>query len=63
MSNKNLLEAMLHIGTVNPNYKMTAENIQELLERMEYGELEKEEIPKISTIVNWMQKKLDISHS
>ena len=40
MSNKNLLEAMLHIGTVNPNYKMTAENIQELLECMEYGELD-----------------------
>ena len=45
---------MLYTRTVNPNYKMTAENIQELLERMEYGELEKEEIPKISTIVNWM---------
>ena len=66
---------MLHIGTVNPNYKMTAENIQELLERMEYGELEKEEIPKISTIVNWMTRTyvcwkkqmaeeiLNISHS
>ena len=54
MSNKNLLEAMLH---------------------MEYGELEKEEIPKISTIVNWItrtyacwkkqmaEETLDISHS
>jgi hypothetical protein len=30
MSNKNLLEAMLHIGTVNPNYKMTAEKFQPL---------------------------------
>ena len=51
---QNLPEAILHIGTVNPNYKMTAENIQELLERMEYGELEKEDF-------NHCQ--LDISHS
>ena len=48
---------MFHTGTVNPNQKMTAENMhEELLERVEYGELEEEEIPKISTIANWITR-------
>ena len=47
---------MFHTGTVNPNQKMTAENMhEELLECVEYGELE-EEIPKISTIANWITR-------
>ena len=47
---------MFHTGTMNPNQKMTAENIhEELLERVEYGELEGE-IPRISTIVNWITR-------
>ena len=47
---------MFHTRTVNPNQKMTAENMhEELLERVEYGELE-EEIPKISTVANWMTR-------
>jgi hypothetical protein len=48
---------MFHTGTVNPNQKMTAENMhEELLERVECGELEEEEIPKISTIANWITR-------
>ena len=49
---------------------MTAENIQELLERMEYGELEKEDFNHCQLDARMMhvgknkwQKKLDISHS
>ncbi|CAJ0649053.1 6420_t:CDS:2 [Entrophospora sp. SA101] len=73
---KNLLEIMFHTGTVNPNQKMTADNMhEELLECVKNEELEEEEIPKISTIVNWItrtyacwkkqmaEETLDISHS
>ncbi len=48
---------MFHTGTINPNQKMTAENMhEELLERVGYGELEEGEIPKISTIANWITR-------
>src|SRR6185369_11602442 len=49
---KGLLEIVFHIGTLNPNHKMSAENMyEELLERLQV-ELEEEELPKISTIAN-----------
>ena len=48
---------MFHTGTINPNQKMTAENMhEELLERVQYGELEEGEILKISTIANWITR-------
>lgn len=54
---KSLLGVMFHTGTINPNQKMTAENMhEELLERVEDGELEEGEIPKISTIAHWITK-------
>jgi len=54
---RSLLEIMFHTGTVNPNQKMTAENMhEELSERVEYGALEEEEIPKISSIANWITR-------
>lgn len=54
---KGLLEIMFHTGTLNPNHKMSAENMhEELLERVQQGELEEEELPKISTIANWITR-------
>ena len=47
---------MFHIGTLNPNHKMNAEGMhEELLEHAWQGELE-DELPKISTIVNWITR-------
>ena len=54
---KGLLEIMFHTGTLNPNHKMSAENMhEELLERVQQGELEEVELPKISTIANWITR-------
>lgn len=54
---KGLLEIMFHTGTLNPNHKMSAENMyEELLERVQRDELEEEELPKISTIANWITR-------
>lgn len=54
---KSLLENMLHTGTMNPNLKMNAKDMhEELLERMHQGELREEELPKVSTIANWIKK-------
>lgn len=44
---------MFHSGTSNPNHKMSTENTyEELLERAKQGDLEEEELPKISTIAS-----------
>jgi hypothetical protein len=52
---KHLLEVMFHTGTANPRQKMTAQQMQaNLLERVENGEIEAEEVPKVSTIANWI---------
>jgi len=48
---KSLLEIMFHTGTLNPNHKMNAEGMhEELLERARQGELEEDELPKISRL-------------
>ena len=48
---------MFHTGTINPNLKMSAEDMyKELLEHIQEGELEEEELPKISTIANWITR-------
>ncbi|RHZ64643.1 hypothetical protein Glove_321g25 [Diversispora epigaea] len=52
---KNLLEIMFHIGTANPRQKLSAEQMyEELLERVNNGELTEEELPKVTTISNWI---------
>ena len=43
------------MGTVNPHQKMSAQQIYtNLLERVESTEIETDEVPKVSTIVNWI---------
>jgi len=45
---------MFHIGTANPRNKLTAAEMRsELLQRVQEGEIE-EEVPKESTISNWI---------
>lgn len=52
---KNLLENMFHTGTANPNNKFSAEQMhEELVRRAQLGELEENDIPKASTIQNWI---------
>jgi DNA-directed RNA polymerase subunit H (RpoH/RPB5) len=54
---KSLLEIMFHTGTLNPNHKMSAESMhEELLKRTRQGELEEDELPKISTIAHWINR-------
>jgi len=46
---------MFHTGTANSRQKMTAQQMQaNLLERVENGEIEADEVPKVSTIANWI---------
>lgn len=52
---KLLLETMFHTGTANPNQKFTAQQMHdELMRRAQLEEFEESEIPKISTIQNWI---------
>ncbi|CAB4439188.1 unnamed protein product [Rhizophagus irregularis] len=52
---KNLLEIMFHAGTANPRKKMTAAEMRsELLQRVQEGEIDENEVPKESTIANWI---------
>jgi hypothetical protein len=52
---KRLLEIMFHTGTANPRQKMNAQQMhEELLQRVQQGELCEEDIPKVSTIQNWI---------
>ena len=49
---KHLLEIMFYTGTANPCQKM---NIQQIHEKLaQQGELCEENIPKVSTIQNWI---------
>ena len=46
---------MFHTGTANPRQKLSAEQMYtELLERVHQGEMIEEELPKVSTIANWI---------
>lgn len=52
---KTLLEHMFHTGTANPRQKMNAQQMQEeLLQRVEQGELELDDIPKTTSIQSWI---------
>ena len=43
---------MFHVGTANPRKKITAAEMQS--ELMQEKEIKKEDIPKESTITNWI---------
>jgi hypothetical protein len=46
---------MFHVGTANLGKKMTAAEMRsELLQRAQEGEIEEVDIPKESTITNWI---------
>ncbi|CAB4492176.1 unnamed protein product [Rhizophagus irregularis] len=52
---KYLLENMFHTGTANPNNKFSAQQMyEELVRRVQLGELDENDVPKISTIQNWI---------
>ncbi len=52
---KQLLEVMFHTGTANPRQKMSAQQMRtNLLERVESNEIEVDEVPKVTTIANWI---------
>ncbi|CAB5393566.1 unnamed protein product [Rhizophagus irregularis] len=52
---KHLLESMFHTGTANPHQKLNVQQMhEELLRRIELGEIEESDIPKVSTITNWI---------
>ena len=52
---KHLLENMFHTGTANPNNKFSAQQMhEELVQRAQFGELDENDIPKTSTIQNWI---------
>jgi len=52
---KALLECMFHTGTANPRQKMSAQEMRdELLRRECEGEINLDDIPKESTINNWI---------
>ncbi|CAG8662514.1 11369_t:CDS:2 [Dentiscutata erythropus] len=50
-----LLKTMFHTGTANPQQKMSAQQMhKELILRAAHGEIETDNIPKITTIANWI---------
>jgi len=52
---KHLLENMFHTGTANTNNKFSAQQMyEELVRHAQLGELEENDIPKTSTIQNWI---------
>jgi hypothetical protein len=52
---KYLLENMFHTGTANPSNKFSAQQMHdELVQRAQLGELDENDIPKSSTIQNWI---------
>jgi hypothetical protein len=52
---KQLLKTMSHMGTANSRQKMNPQQMhEELLQQVQKGELCEEDVPKISTIQNWI---------
>ncbi|CAG8819661.1 8546_t:CDS:1, partial [Racocetra fulgida] len=52
---RQLLKMMFHMGTANPRQKMNAQQMHEkLLQQVQHGELREEDVPKASTIQNWI---------
>jgi len=52
---KALLERMFLAGNIEKRKKMSAQEMQqELLNHVEQGEIEESEVPKVSTIQNWI---------
>jgi hypothetical protein len=54
---KNLLECFFHNGNINPQDKMNAQEMHTaLFSFVESGEIEDDDIPKVSTIQGWISK-------
>jgi len=52
---RSLLENMFHAGTVDNNNKISGEKMyEELLKRAQRSEFDQSDIPKVSTINNWI---------
>ncbi|RIB15653.1 hypothetical protein C2G38_2247491 [Gigaspora rosea] len=52
---KKLLEIMFHTGTANPSQKLIAQQMrEELILRAQAGKINDDEIPKETTIQNWI---------
>ncbi|PKY59214.1 hypothetical protein RhiirA4_514713, partial [Rhizophagus irregularis] len=52
---KQLLESMFHTRTANPRQKLNAQQMyEELMRRAELGEIEENDVPKVTTITNWI---------
>ncbi|CAB4392569.1 unnamed protein product [Rhizophagus irregularis] len=52
---KGLLTIMFHSGSANPRLKMNANEMhEELLKRVTDNEISKDDVPKVSTIANWI---------
>ncbi|GBC07673.1 hypothetical protein RclHR1_07610003 [Rhizophagus clarus] len=52
---KHLLESIFHTRTANPRQKLNAQQMhEELLRHAELGEIEENDIFKVSTITNWI---------
>ncbi|CAG8668792.1 44590_t:CDS:2 [Gigaspora margarita] len=55
---KELLMIIFYTSTANSRLKMNANEMhEELLKKVSEGEISKNDIPKISTIANWITKK------
>ena len=54
---KELLKIFFHTGDENKSERYTAKDMhQELLHRVQTGELKAEEIPQLKTIENWISR-------
>ncbi|CAG8695737.1 5840_t:CDS:1, partial [Dentiscutata heterogama] len=54
---KGLLGVMFHFGATNTKLKMDATEMHmELLRRAQLGEIEYQDVPKMSTIANWIKR-------
>lgn len=54
---KSLLECFFHNGNINPYDKMNAQEMHKALYSfVESGEIEEDDIPKVSTIQGWISK-------
>jgi hypothetical protein len=52
---KELLTVMFHSGTANPRMKINANEMhEELLKRATDNEISNDDVPKVSTIANWI---------
>ncbi|CAG8811269.1 41847_t:CDS:2, partial [Gigaspora margarita] len=56
---KGLLGVIFHSGATNAKLKMDATEMHvELLRHAQLGEIEYQDVPKVSTIANWIKKNI-----